>query len=73
MSKHQYIKEFLANVRTSWTMWLAAFWVVLGVVETQIHLLQPLVGEKYYGVVSIVVSASLALSRMRTLRPDKKP
>lgn len=56
-----------ADARKSLTMWLAAFWVVLGVAETQISLLQPLIGEKWFGVLSIAVSGSLALARMRTL------
>lgn len=56
-----------ADARKSLTMWVAAFWVVLGVAETQISLLQPLIGEKWFGVLSIAVSGSLALARMRTL------
>ena len=56
-----------ADARKSLTMWVAAFWVVLGVAETQISVLQPLIGEKWFGVLSIAVSGSLALARMRTL------
>ena len=56
-----------ADARKSLTMWVAAFWVVLGVAETQISILQPLIGEKWFGVLSIAVSGSLALARMRTL------
>ena len=61
------LKAWWADARKSLTMWVAAFWVVLGVAETQVHLLQPLIGGKWFGVVSIAISASLALARMRTL------
>lgn len=61
------LKAWWAEARKSLTMWVAAIWVVLGVAETQINLIQPLVGDKWFGVVSIAVSASLALARMRTL------
>lgn len=63
----KWAKDFCVNAKASATMWVAAFWVILGVVETQMNLLQPLIGDKWYGVASIVVSASLALARMRTL------
>ena len=63
----QWAKDFWADAKASATMWVAAFWVVLGVAETQISLLQPLIGEKWFGVLSIAVSGSLALARMRTL------
>ena len=61
------LKQLWADARKSLTMWVAAVWVILGVVETQINLIQPLVGDKWFGVVSIAVSGSLALARMRTL------
>lgn len=63
----QKLADFWAEARKSLTMWVAAFWVVLGVAETQISLLQPLIGDKWFGVLSIAVSGSLALARMRTL------
>lgn len=63
----KWAKDFWANAKASATMWVAAFWVILGVVEVQMNLLQPLIGDKWYGVASIVVSATLALARMRTL------
>lgn len=63
----QWAKDFWANAKASLTMWVAAFWVILGVVEVQMNLLQPLIGAKWFGVVSIAVSATLALARMRTL------
>ena len=70
------LEEYLVNLwreaKASWTMWVAAFWVVLGVVETQMHLLQPLIGGKWFGVASIVVSATLALARMRSLHQSAK-
>ena len=58
---------FWDKANRSATMWVAAFWVVLGVAETQISLLQPMIGEKWFGVLSIAISASLAVARMRTL------
>lgn len=58
---------FWNKAKRSATMWVAAFWVVLGVAETQISLLQPMIGEKWFGVLSIAISASLAVARMRTL------
>ena len=58
---------FWIEARRSLTMWIAAFWVVLGVAETQVSLLQPLIGDKWFGVLSIAISGSLALARMRTL------
>jgi hypothetical protein len=67
MSIKQKVVEFWSSAKKSATMWVAAFWVIIGVVEMQISLLQPLIGEKYFGVLSIVVSATLALARMRTL------
>lgn len=63
----QWVADFWANAKKSATMWVAGFWVILGVVEMQINLLQPLIGDKWFGVVSIAVSATLALARMRTL------
>ena len=63
----QWTKDFWADAKASATMWVAAFWVILGVVEVQMNLLQPLIGAKWFGVVSIAVSATLALARMRTL------
>ena len=56
-----------ADARKSLTMWLAAFWVVLGVIESQFYYLQPIIGDRWFGVASIVISASLALARLRTL------
>lgn len=68
MSKlKDWLADFWLSAKRSATMWLAAFWVILGVVEMQMNLLQPLIGAKYFGVASIVVSATLALARMRTL------
>ena len=67
MKLKEKMAEIWADARKSLTMWVAAFWVVLGVAETQISLLQPLIGEKWFGVLSIAVSGSLALARMRTL------
>ena len=67
MSIKEKLSDLWADARKSLTMWVAAFWVVLGVAETQISLLQPLIGEKWFGVLSIAVSGSLALARMRTL------
>ena len=67
MTIKEKLSELWADARKSLTMWVAAFWVVLGVAETQISLLQPLIGEKWFGVLSIAVSGSLALARMRTL------
>jgi hypothetical protein len=61
------LKLWWAEAKKSATMWVAALWVVLGVAETQVSLLQPLIGDKWFGVVSIAISASLALARMRTL------
>jgi hypothetical protein len=61
------LKAWWAEARKSLTMWVAALWVVLGVAETQVNLLQPLIGDKWFGVVSIAISGSLALARMRTL------
>ena len=61
------LKAWWAEARKSLTMWVAAFWVVLGVVESQVYYLQPLIGDKWFGVVSIAISGSLALARMRTL------
>lgn len=63
----EWVADFIASAKRSATMWVAGFWVILGVVEMQMNLLQPLIGEKYFGVASIVVSATLALARMRTL------
>lgn len=71
MKLKEKISAFWAEARKSLTLWVAAFWVVLGVAETQISLLQPLIGEKWFGVLSIIISGSLALARMRTL--GKKP
>jgi hypothetical protein len=67
MTIKEKLSDLWADARKSLTMWVAAFWVVLGVAETQISLLQPLIGEKWFGVLSIAVSGSLALARMRTL------
>lgn len=67
MTIEEKLAELWANVKKSATMWVAGFWVILGVVEMQINLLQPLIGDKWFGVVSIAVSATLALARMRTL------
>lgn len=67
MTIKEKLSELWADARKSLTMWVAAFWVILGVAETQISLLQPLIGEKWFGVLSIAVSGSLALARMRTL------
>jgi len=67
MNLKEKLSALWADARKSLTMWLAAFWVVLGVAETQISLLQPLIGDKWFGVLSIAVSGSLALARMRTL------
>ena len=67
MKLKQYLKDLWAESQKSATMWVAAFWVVLGVAETQISLLQPLIGDKWFGVASIAISASLAVARMRTL------
>jgi hypothetical protein len=61
------LKAWWAEARKSLTMWVAALWVVLGVAETQVNLLQPLIGDKWFGVVSIAISGSLAVARMRTL------
>jgi hypothetical protein len=61
------LKLWWAEAKKSLTMWVAALWVVLGVAETQVNLLQPLIGDKWFGVLSIAISGSLALARMRTL------
>jgi len=67
MKLKEKLSALWADARKSMTMWVAAFWVVLGVAETQMSLLQPLIGEKWFGVASIVISGTLALARMRTL------
>jgi hypothetical protein len=67
MNIKQALSDFWASARKSATMWVAAFWVALGVAETQVQLLQPLIGDKWFGVLSIVISASLAVARMRSL------
>ena len=67
MSIKEKLAGLWADAKKSLTMWVAALWVVLGVAETQMNLIQPLVGDKWFGVVSIAVSASLALARMRSL------
>ena len=67
-----YWKRMYQDAKRSWTMWVAAIWIVIGVAETQMQLLQPLIGEKYFGVLSIVISSTLALARMRGLSKDIK-
>ena len=67
MTIKEKLSDLWADARKSLTMWVAAFWVVLGVAETQVGLLQPLIGDKWFGVASIAISASLAVARMRTL------
>lgn len=62
-----YLMNLWDEAKKSATMWVAAFWVLLGVAETQMSLLQPLIGDKWFGVASIAISGSLALARMRTL------
>ena len=71
-SLEEYLVNLWRNAKASLTMWVAAFWVILGVVEVQMNLLQPLIGDKWYGVASIVVSSSLALARMRSLTKSAK-
>lgn len=67
MKLKEKLSALWADARKSLTMWVAAFWVILGVVESQVYYLQPLIGDKWFGVVSIAISGTLALARMRTL------
>ena len=71
-----YLKLLVKEVKNSWTMIGIAFFTILGVAETQFVLLQPVLGEKLYGISYFFALSILALLRLKGLAKtvrDKQP
>lgn len=67
MSVREYWAAMWVAIKKSWTMYGAAVFVVLGVIELNLALFKPFIGEKFYAVTTIVVAAVLAVARLKGL------
>lgn len=67
MGIREYWSELWAAIKKSWTMNVGALFVVLGVLELNLSLVKPFIGEKFYAVTTIVVAAVLAVARLKGL------
>ena len=69
-------KEFWARLRAgvirSWTMWSVYILAVLGVAESQFHLLRPYLGEKVWGIAYFGVLLIVSIARLKGLMAQAK-
>jgi hypothetical protein len=72
MSIREYWAGVWAGIKKSWTMHSATLFVVLGVLELQLSLIKPYIGEKGYAYTAIAVACIMAVARFKGISKDVK-
>ncbi len=72
MSMREYWAGVWGAIKKSWTMHSATIFVVLGVLELQLSVLKPYIGEKGYAYTAIAVACIMAVARFKGISKDVK-
>ena len=72
MSIREYWAAMWVAIKKSWTMYGAAVFVVLGVIELNLALFKPFVSGQAYAIATIFVASILGIARLRGLSKDVK-